>query len=232
MTSYTVTNTVEVEGQGGAQGICSLSDGTNSVSIVPTTVGGSTYTMILPDVAGTADQVLSMVTPTDLGWKTIGRRYWFIQHTMPSGSMAGGLPLGWMERLLNSIDPSPTAGTFVQLAVAPASTNQLLIEPGDYFIFAKVTTGSRAPTTSALWNLTTASIEIEGTSCSTSSNAPPGGGTNVNSMIIGTFNVAITSVYNIQTYMGNSSAFADSQGSATGVPGVDELYIIVYIERL
>ena len=231
MSAYPITDTAAIEGVSLNPGKMSLTDGTFSTTVRPNDAT-TTYDLLLPPAAGSAGQVLTMTSATETGWttpSTSNRQIWIIQENEPSGTNGGGFASSPTTRVLNTITSSPSAGTDVQLAVAPAGTNQILVQPGNYFIYIKLpfsvsSTGSSF--TAVLWNDTTSSVELSGTSGYVSTSSQ------ISSFIIETINVAVQTVFSIRIYIGTPSSVVINGGRPTGAPLTDEVYTILYFEKL
>ena len=154
---------------------------------------------------------------------------WVIQCNEPSGTQGGAFTASPTTRILNTITTSPAAGTDVQLAVAPASTNQILVQPGNYFVYIRAPLGiTNDPSThiTVLWNNTTSTAELSGTSGYTTFN------TQSWSIIIASITVGVQTIFSVRTYIDTIDPNAVNGGRAVGVAGVDEVYTILYIEKL
>ena len=227
MSSYPITDVVEVEGAVLDAGKVSLTDGTFSTTIRPNDAT-TTYDLPLPPQAGTTGQILTMTSPTVTDWVTIGggsTEIWIIEDRRASGTNGGSLAGTWAPRILNTITTSPSASTDVQLAVAPAGANQLLIQSGDYFIFGRVPLGRNGAHKGALWNEGIGDVEVLGTTEQCDFN------TVTSSYVIGTFNVASQTVFSVRTHVWFGSG-VNMGGFPVGVPSNDEVYTLIYIEKV
>jgi len=228
MSSYPITNEVEVIGAVLDAGKVSLTDGTFSTTIRPNDAT-TTYDLPLPPTAGTSGQVLSMTSPTVTGWTSVSSSaplLWIIDQRETSGTNGGNLSGTWVPRSLNTITSTPGAGTDVQLAVAPATTDQLLIQPGDYFIFGRVPVGNNGAHKGALWNEGIGGVEVLGTAEQCDFN------TQTSSYVIGTFNVVSATVFSIRSHLWFSSGSTVQGGYAVGISGNEEVYTKIYIEKV
>lgn len=231
MSAYPITESVAIEGVTLDPGKLSLTDGTFSTTIRPDNATTS-YDLLLPPQAGTTSQALVMSSATETDWISPGgggKQIWIVSDTKSSGTNGAPLTASPSTRDLNTITNSPTAGTDVQLAVSPAGTNQLLIQPGDYFVYGKVPllrNGSGTVNFKAIfWNEDTASAEIQGTSAVNSNRMQ------MSSYFFDTITLAVQTVFSVQTYQ-SSTASTVIEGYATGIAGVPEIYGMVYIEKL
>lgn len=227
MSAYPITDVVEVAGAVLDAGKISLTDGTFSTTIRPSD-STTTYDLPLPPSTGTTGQVLTMTSPTETGWVTVGgssTEIWIIEDRRASGTDGGSLSGTWGPRILNTITSSPSAGTDVQLAVAPAGANQLLIQPGDYFVFGRVPLGTNDSHKGALWNEGIGGVEVLGTSEQCNFN------TVTSSYVIGMFNVVSQTVFSVKTHTWYGSG-VNMGGFPVGVPSNDEVYTLLYIEKV
>jgi len=229
MSLFPISDGIEVEGTALAPGTVELTDGTNTLRIQASTTMITSYTMIMPPALGGIGQVLTMINSTDSGWSTIGSfsKIWTISDEKSPG--VGGGPLTpsdtWVKRVLNTIVQTATADTSVQLAVAPAIANELLIQPGKYRIYTSIPAYNVRGHRCALYNESTASFIIHGTSMWTRN-------ATTTSRVEGIFTVLVPSVFSIQTYCSNSPGNNNDGGRAVGVPGLNELYTKVIIEQI
>ena len=231
MSAYPITDSAEIEGISLDPGKLSLTDGTFSTTVRPNDATTS-YDLLLPPAAGTVGQVLTMSSATETEWATpttSSRQIWVIQDSRTSGTNGGAFTASPTTRVLNTITTSPAASTDVQLAVAPASTNQILVQPGNYFVYIRAPFDIfNDPSThiAVLWNNTTSSAELSGTSGFTTFNSGS------SSFIIASITVGVQTVFSIRTYQDIVAATAINGGQATGAAGVDEVYTILYFEKL
>lgn len=233
MSGYPITSTVSLEGVSLDPGKLSLTDGTFSTSIRPDDATTS-YDLLLPPQAGTVGQTLTMSSATETDWVTppLIKQIWIIEDIKSSGTNGGVISSSPQTRDLNTITSSPAASTDVQLAVAPAGANQLLIEPGEYFVYCKSPLGApdvfstNSRYVVVLWNDSTSSAVLTSTSANTDRNMQ------TSSYIMGTINVAVQNIFSIRIYSTNIIADTVRCGRATGIAGADELYSAVYIEKL
>lgn len=159
--AYLITDELEVEGDPAEPGKITVNRSGNSITLQGSTTMSSSYSMILPPALGALDESLIMASPTETGWGTIpatGQLIWFISEEQPSGTLGGALTAAvWNTRTLNTITQTPSAGVDVQLAVAPALANQILVQPGTYFMFCIIPTSISAAVKGAIWNETAGS---------------------------------------------------------------------------
>lgn len=229
--AYPISGELKIEGTPLDPGKLTLSDGTNAVTVQSSLSMPASYTMLLPTTLGATGESLTMISGTETGWGTIstgGPEIWIISEEQPSGTNGGILLLGvWNNRVLNTITSSPSAGTDVQLAVAPAGANEILIQPGDYFVFGAVPTASTNQTKSALWNETAGVYSILGNSTYTNNFSF----INSKSIIIGTVTFAVQTVLSIKTY---STILTSGVGGGrpTGAWPTNEIYSKLYIQKI
>ena len=133
----------------------------------------------------------------------------------------------WNVRILNTLTKTPLASTDVQLAVAPASTNQILIQPGNYFVFGAVPTASINETKSALWNESTGTYSILGSNTYTATSSI----INSKSIILGTITFSVQTILSVRTY---STLLTTSVGGgqSTGAYPYNEIYTKLYIQKI
>ena len=228
--SYPISSELEIEGTGGDPGKATLSNGTNTVTMQASTTLAASYTMLLPTTLGTVGQSLTMTSGTETGWASItpgggAGDIWFLGDVRSTGTHGGTASAGtWNNRTLNTISSTPGASTDVQLAVAPAGANQILIQPGDYFVYGIVITYRTGLTKAALRNITAGTDAIVGTSVVTDRN-------NNGSCIVGIVTFGVQTVLSVRMWPTASASVADN-GRATGIAPFSELYTKVYIQKL
>ena len=217
--AYPLSTEAIVEGNGANPGKIELTDGTEIVGLqCPTTVSSS-YTIRLPPTLGITGTIFGLINSVDTDWITAstGNKIWVFTDEKTSGTSGGSLPTGtWVTRDLNTSTLSPDADTSIQLAVSPASTNQLLIQPGTYFVFGFTEVYFTSASKSALWDDDASSILIVGTSEGSTGNE------SVNSYVIGIITIAVQTVLSYRNYIASSSSVTG--GTATGIPSVPEIY--------
>ena len=205
-----------------------LSDGTNSSTIQTPTLSGSSN-FILPTSTGTTGEGLTWGASGVTEWGTVGGSIsnWIIRDVKTSGTDGGTFTAGaWQTRDLNTLTKPSGVGTEVQLAVSPATTNQLRIEAGTYRIFAIACCGDDPEQNKCkLRNITDSTDTLIGSSA----RAPSGG--SGNSLIHGFFTIASTKVFELQ-HRCTSTTLTSGFGDATGVAGVSEVYSSIYIEKI
>lgn len=224
--AYPLSNELEVEGDPSEPGKVTLSNGTNAVTLQASGSMAASYDFTLPPTLGAVGESLMMVSPTTIGWDTpssAASEIWIISDIRPTGTNGGTSVAVWNDRVLNTITSSPTAGTDVQLAVSPASTNEILIQAGSYYVYAETLAYNVSAFKSALWNVTTGTYAILGQSSRTNT-------TNMSSAILGAVTFASQTVLSIRTYVTVSVA-NNGLGRSTGLT-FDETYIKVYIQKL
>lgn len=219
MSSYPISSETIVEGDGSNPGKFDLTDGTNTVGVqCPTTISSS-YTFRLPPSLGAIGTVFGLINSTDTDWITVsaGNNIWLFTDEKTSGTNGGTFAsTTWLPRDLTTTTLSPSAGTDVQLAVAPAGANQLLIQPGTYFVFGFTQMNNNAQFKSALWDDDASSILVVGTSERNTTN------TGCNSYVIGFITIIVQSVLSYRVYVNPSDPL--NGGKATGITGVPEIY--------
>lgn len=219
MSSYPISLETIVEGDGVNPGKFDLTDGTNTVVIqCPTTISSS-YTFRLPPSLGAIGTALGMINSTDTDWATVsvGSNIWLFTDEKPSGTDGGTFAsAAWLPRDLNTTTLSPSAGTDVQLAVAPAGANQLLIQPGTYFVFGFTQMNNNSQFKSALWDDDASSILIIGTSERNVAN------TGCDSYVIGFITITVQTVLSYRIHVAPSDPL--NGGKAVGILGVPEIY--------
>ena len=227
--AYPVTLEAIVEGTGLAPGQIDLSDTVDTVSVQCSTTISSSYTFRLPSALGSIGTVFAMLNATDTGWITAGaggKSIWVITDEKTSGTAGGSIATStWVTRTLNTIVQSPSAGTDVQLAVAPAGANQILVQPGTYVVLSYSPTLSTNEYKIALWNDDSASIVITGTSERSQFNLSS------QSYILGFMTVAIQTVMSIKIYVLGGSG-TSMGGTATGAPSIPEIYTRLSLYKL
>lgn len=228
--AYPLTSNIEVVGTGGLPGQIDLSDGTNSVQVrAPTGLAGN-VDFTLPTTVGTTGFFLSRTGPTSTGWATtglaVGLNTWYVFDVKSEGSDGGSFfQDAWRQRDLNSLTKPVGTGTDVQLAVSPATTNQMLITDGTYYVFGIVPGKEVDQHKARLYNVTDAATALLGTSSDSGSNQ-------VNSTIMGYLIVSGgPKVFEIEHYSLNTRE-DDGFGLATGISGISELYTIINFIKL
>jgi hypothetical protein len=230
--AYPLESPIEVTGNGVTPGQVNFSDGANSVEVkAPPTLTG-TVNFTLPDSDGAANQVLkwpasgsTTIWADKAGPGGGNTDIWFIGDQKASGTDGGAFISGaWRTRVLNTLAKPSGTGTEVQLAVAPAGTNQILIQDGFYRIEAVAPALRVQEHQARLRNITDVTTEAVGTS--SNSNAA----VTSFSFISGVWTVSGgPKVYEIQQ-QGNQTR-ADGFGTAAGF-GEPEVYTRVFIERI
>lgn len=123
----------------------------------------------------TSGQVLTATSATTATWQTpvvgANTNTWVISDVKAAGTNGGTFTQGaWRIRDLNTLSKPSGAGTEVQLAVAPASANQLRIEDGTYWVYGEVPGDGVDEHKARLRNITDGTTEINGTSIDTRTN--------------------------------------------------------------
>jgi hypothetical protein len=222
--AYKISSEVNVSDTDTSPSQLQLTDGTDTVTVQSSSALASTYTLRLPPVLGSTGTAFAMLNSIDSQWKYIGPNgggaLWLITDESPSGTAGGVIPLTtWTTRNLTTLTQSPLANTDIQLAVAPAGANQLLIQPGTYMVLG-YTSGYRVTQyKSALWDDDTTTILLLGTSEMTTSVAY----TSSTSFVFGVITLAVQTVVSYQIYV-TTSGDPSNGGVATGIPAVPELY--------
>lgn len=229
MSAYPISSEAIVEGSGAAPGQIVLSDSANDVSIQCSAAIASSYTFRLPSALGSIGTVFAMLNATDTGWITAGaggKAIWVMTDEKSSGTNGGSLTTStWITRVLNTIVQSPSAGTDVQLAVAPAGTNQILVQPGTYIVLGYSPTLSTNEYKIALWNDDSSSITITGTSERNSGNLSS------QSYILGFMTIGVQTVMSVKIYVLAGSG-TTMGGTATGAPSIPEIYTRLSLYKL
>ena len=227
--AYPISSELEIGGTGVDPGKLTLSNGTNAVTVQASLSMPASYTMLLPTALGSTGESLTMTSGTETGWSTIstsGPEIWFVSEEQTSGTNGGILTVStWNVRVLNTITQTPSAGTDVQLAVAPAGANQILIQPGDYFIFGAVPCLATNQCKSALWNETAGTYAILG------NNTYSGFNSMCKSNILGVITFAVQTVLSIRTYVSLGGSVING-GQSTGAYPYNEIYSKVYIQKI
>ena len=169
MTNYSVGHSLCVATTGASFGAISISDvGGTDVSMTCTDQVTVDTTFTLPSTQGTEGQILTVAAGGEAAWADLSVpivKAWVISDYKPYGIPSGTFTSGsWATRELNSIKSYSINDTSVQLAVAPAGTNQLLIADGTYMVtvYACATRVTRHKL--RVQNITDGVTEIEGTS--------------------------------------------------------------------
>ena len=228
MSLFPISEGLEIEGTITSPGKVDLTDSTNYVTIQAPVGMTSSYTLTLPLTLGTTGNVFTMISSSASGWANIGEysKIWTISDEKPAGVGGGTLPTAsWVIRTLNVIVPSTYADSSVQLAVAPAGTNELLIQPGKYKIYAVVPAYNVRGHRGTLANLDTLTDIVLGTSTWTRN------ATNV-SIIEGIFTLALQTRVAVLSYASIPPGNINDGGRAAGVPSINELYTKVIIEQI
>lgn len=218
---FPISTEVIVEGDGTDPGKIELSDSTEIVGVqCPTTISSS-YTVRLPSSLGATSSVFSMITSTDTSWLDgQNAQVWIFTDEKASGTNGGTFALStWVTRELNTVSQSPLASTAVQLAVAPAGANQLLVQPGTYMVFG-CSPSLRETFKSALWDDDAPAILIVGTSEGSTVSSV----ISASSYIVGVITVAVQTVMSYRIYSQSSTSGSNLGGIATSIPSVPEIY--------
>ena len=230
--AFPLTSPIEVEGTVPIPGTIYLSNGSAHVEVAaPSSLTGN-VNFILPDSDGTANQVLKWPSSgTTLSWEdetiTGNTNIWYIKDIKSSGTDGGSFTSGaWQTRTLNTLTKPTGTGTEVQLAVAPAGTNQILIEDGSYRIESMAPALSVQDHQSRLRNITIGVTTLVGTSSTSFSNSASS-----TSDIRGLFTVSSGPVIFEIQHRCSSSNTSDGFGAASGF-GENEVYTQLYIEKI
>ena len=229
--SFSITEGIDVEGTPILPGKLVMSDGTNTLTVQAPVGMTSSYTMSLPINLGSLGDILSMTSPSSSGWITTNdtTKLWYVLDAKPSGTNGGPIqPATWVTRDLNTISQSTAADTSIQLAVAPAGTNQLLVQAGSYKIYGVVpyyrTRGHR----SSLFNVTDNTRIMYGTTAYINLR-----NTTMPSILMGVIDIASQKVLEIQTYAPTSTNTSTDGGRSVGASGgFNEWYTQLMIEKL
>lgn len=123
----------------------------------------------------TNGQVLTATSATTANWQTPSGgggggniNSWIISDVKSAGTNGGTFTQSaWRTRDLNTIESLSGAGTEVQVDVSPASTNQLRIENGSYWVYGVVPADGVDEHKARLQNITDGVTELNGTSIDT-----------------------------------------------------------------
>ena len=230
--AYLISEELEVEGDPTEPGKITVNRSGNSITLQGSTTMSSSYSMILPPALGALDESLIMASPTVTGWGTIpatGQSIWFISEEQPSGTSSGTFTASvWNTRILNTITQTPAAGTDVQLAVAPALANQILVQPGTYFMFCIIPASTSDAVKGAIWNETAGSYLALSNGIFTISSGAFS--TTVGQcFVIATATFASATVLSARMYPINPTG-VNSGGPSTG-SGANEIYTKLYIQK-
>ena len=227
--AYPLTSEAIVEGTGLAPGQIDLTDTVETVSVQCPTAISSSYTFRMPPALGAIGTVFAMLNSTDTSWITASagsKAIWVLTDEKTSGTGGGTLTVNtWTTRDLNTIVQSPSAGTDVQLAVSPAGTNQILVQPGTYIVMGYSPTRTAQIYKTALWDDDTGTIVITGTSEQSRFILSS------DSCIFDIITIAIQTVMSVKVYVTNVSS-ADPLGTAVGIPSVPEIYTRLSLYKL
>ena len=222
--------TLEIQGANSSNpGELVMSDGTNSITVKPSTSLASDVDFFLPNNTGSSGQILTK-TATGTEWATstsVNRsNIWFIKDVKTSGTDGGTFTSGSLQtRDLNTLTKPSGTGTEVQLAVSPATTNQIRIEDGTYLVHVEAPGFDVDEHKCILYNVSDSTTELVGTSVTTINTL------SVPSMIDGFLTVTSgPKVYEVRHQCVVSNA-GDGFGAAAGF-GVSEVYTVVSIIKL
>lgn len=169
MTNYSVGSRLCVATEGSTFGLIAVSGaGGTDVSMTCSDQVVSDTAFTLPSGSGTPGQVLAIAAGGEATWmdtpiSTV--KAWVVSDYKPSGIPSGTFTSGsWTTRELNSIKSYSETDTSVQLAVAPATTNQLLIANGTYMVTAYACAARVTRHKIRIQNVTDGVTAIEGTS--------------------------------------------------------------------
>lgn len=227
--AYPISNELEIEGDLSEPGKVTLSNGTDAVTLQASTTLAASYDFTLPDALGAVGEHLVMTSPTVIGWGPLlpipAKEIWILSDPRSAGVSGGNSTASvWNNRILNTIIGSPTASTDVQLAVAPAGANEILIQPGSYYFYIESIAYNAGNFKSALWNVTTGTYAILGQSSRASL-------TNVTSTVMGTVTFTSQTVLSVRTYMAVGT-LSFGLGRSVNLASLDEIYTKVYIQKL
>jgi len=169
MVNYSVGHSLGVVTSGPAFGSISISGvGGTDVSMTCTDQVTVDTTFTLPSTQGAEGQILTVAAGGEATWSNLTIpivKAWVVSDYKPSGTQSGTFTAGsWMVRELNSIKSYSINDTSVQLSVAPANTNQLLIADGTYMVTAYACAARVTRHKLRVQNITDGITEIEGTS--------------------------------------------------------------------
>lgn len=158
---------------------------------------------------------------------------WHIIDAKTTGVNGGSYPVAntWVTRDLNAI--SGNSELEVQLAVAPAGANQLLVAPGNYWIFGSAPAAGVSGHKARVRNITTGADAVDGSSEHTRSTGAVNQITGTRSFFAGGFTISGGSpqVLEVQ-HFGQALRTNVGLGNSTGAPGVLEVYTIIDILRI
>lgn len=234
MTQYPASDVVSIIGTPGNPGRITFADAGGDALTVQAAVGTGTYTIELPASPGVAGEVLQLTSPTQLSWvpsPSSTTSFWFLSDVKSTGTDGGTSSLNtWLTRDLNTIESSG-GSTDVQLAVAPAGANQILVQPGEYAFEAIVPFKGASDVKTRLQDITNGTTLINGMSSFASNEA--GEEWSVISVIFEDIVIVAPTVLEVQyNQANNGSTSSDTQGIATGVVGKQEVYTNVRIFRV
>lgn len=137
MSGYDLGSALRIVGNGGSYGSFTT-NGLSSNTMVwkPSSAQATDLTLTMPSRQHPF-QVLTNLGGGVLGWEDYPSplKLWVASEQVGTNTTGGTFTSGaWQTRALNTIVSSPPGDTDVQLGVAPAGANQLLLQPGVYQI--------------------------------------------------------------------------------------------------
>lgn len=239
MTQYPASDVVSIIGTPGAPGRITFADVGGDALTIQAAVGTSTYSIELPASPGVAGEVLQLTGSTQLSWVTptvsSSTNFWFLSDVKSTGTNGGTSSLNtWLTRDLNTIVPPTGGNTDVQLAVAPAGANQILVQPGEYAFEALVPFRGASNVKTRLQDITNGTTLINGmSSYALFTTDVPSGEWGITSVIFEDIAIVAPTVLEVQyNQANNGDTGSDTQGIATGVVGKQEVYTNVRIFRV
>lgn len=207
-----------------------MRDTISGVTVYASQTGSQSYSIVFPDARGDVGDVLMRSSSSQLSWTSdtiTNTDFWFLSDTKSTGTNGGSNTAGsWAGRELNTI-VSPKGRAFVQLAVAPASTNQILVQPGEYSFEAFIPFYNVNGVATRLQDVTNGVTLINGLSVRADGDSDFGGNISNSSVILGDIVIVSPTVLEVQYFCYGSSPIG--LGRATGIPGKQEVYTIVRI---
>lgn len=233
MTQYPASDIVRVIGTPGDPGRITFADTGGDTLTIQAAVGTGTYSVAFPNAAGAAGEILQLSSPTQLSWVTpaagSNTDFWFLADEKSTGTDGGPSAFNtWITRDLNTIVPPVGGNTDVQLNVAPAGPNQILVQPGEYAFEAVIPFYGVDVVAARLRDVTNNTTLINGMSAYAHAGGSNSWGTMA--VILGDIVIASPTVLEVQynqTNNGNISLTA--QGVATGFLAKPEVYTNVRI---
>lgn len=164
-TAYPVFQFLQVRGTNPNPGRVELSDGTDAVTIQASSAT-TNHTLNLPDSPGVSGDFLVLLDSSNSRWATPQTIWiWDISSERAPGVSGGTLFMDtWTTVPVNTLNKPAGVGTDVQLAVAPAGANQILLQPGEYKYFSITPAVFTGRVTIRLQDVTNTTTLLEGAS--------------------------------------------------------------------